>query len=129
MSSTNTVAVWLGEAVARRTDRRSFLGRVSQAAFAGTAALAVGAGLTVPAYAQCQCSYPHTNWCGSGCPNAGGCPSGCSFCTQGQEDHCRYPTGYWTVNCGSCFIYCSDCWCNSSVCGCTSACIPTRPAP
>ncbi len=123
----NHVVVGLGSLFARRTDRRTLLGRVSRGTFAAAASLALGAGMAIPAYADCSCSYPNNNAC-SDCPNVGGCSNFCSFCTEGQNPLCPWPTGYWTVQCNGCFIYCSDCNCGGSICGCTSACIPSAPS-
>lgn len=115
MDEQRDVTVITGEFLARRSDRRTFLGRMAQAAYAAAI------------QASCECSPPYGVYC-SNCPGAGGCPSGCSFCTQGQDSSCPWPSGYWTTNCGSCFYYCSDCRCGDQICGCKSTCISTLAA-
>lgn len=105
----------LSEGVARRSDRRSFLGKIARSAFVGAAAIVVHSSLANVA-AGCQgCHYPNGTSClaynSSFCDYGGDCAGGCS-----RTSAYGYPGGCWSDDCG---FTCCDCSCPGYAdCGC-----------
>lgn len=141
--SEKMVVMTLGEFFARKTDRRTFVGKASKVILAGAAALSMGVGskmgmtYTSVLAADCQCAFPNPSEPAcpdSACVNTGGCASPYNTCRQGDDPACLYPAGYWTSPCSACgggggFIYCYDCKLSGQpACGCKSICWGTRPA-
>ena len=120
------------EGFARAIDRRAFLRRTLQVAFAtlvASAAGSLGSVQTVLA-ATCTCSPPRGVYCGSmgyTCQSGGNaCPSACSICTTSSGcGPCIYTSGSWySCGCGLCGMgcrKCTDCMCPSGS-GCSNTC-------
>ena len=111
----------VGEALARRLDRRRVVGRAAAAAFGAVAAWAVeGIGPTgalathcAITSSDCRCRPPEGRFCsGSQCSGAT-CGNGCELYTG------HYETGCWcTMTCDGGHYKCCDCRCGSTSCGC-----------
>jgi hypothetical protein len=135
----------VSENLARAIDRRSFLKRTGETAFAGIAALA--AGHLVPAFASasrspgivprtpsCAPPGPYCNLDGTNEPN--GCHGASCFehLYQGTVYQCRvfyiYQAGCWTTAATGGYWTCCDCECGSprvTTCGCAQ--FSSSPAP
>ena len=138
----------LSENLARAVDRRSFLKRAGEVAFAGMAALA--AGHLVPSLAaagtgptpveqprtpSCSPPGPYCNLNGTNEPN--GCHGANCFqhLVSGTVYQCRvyytyYQAGCWTTSVTGGYWTCCDCRCSdagSSTCGCAQ--FNGSPAP
>lgn len=129
----------MAESVARAINRRRFIAGTAKGVFA---ALAGGALAQLVNVREAFASCPYCHWIqgkscvsqpyGGSCPYFGGCPSGCTVCTQTDycSDWCIYPNGQW-VNCsglGQCgegYKVCTDCKCPdcSQLCTCLSGTI------
>ncbi|HUS15490.1 MAG TPA: hypothetical protein VM536_10805 [Chloroflexia bacterium] len=142
----------ISESLARAVDRRTFMKRASQAAFAGVLTLVAGhgvagraaaaAGGTKPPVLAPVCSPP-----GPYCNYEGGYPSQPDSCrgahcwqhlVGGVVRQCRvyytyYQSGCWTTASGGGYWTCCDCECLNasgqrvSTCGCAQ--FSTTPAP
>jgi hypothetical protein len=144
----------LSEGLARAIDRRTFIKRASQSAFAGLLALTVGHGLPGRAAAKggptppqppiggpvCNPPGPYCNLNGVNEPN--GCHGGHCFQHryQGQVLSCRivynwYQAGCWTTPVGGGGYWtCCDCGCGQNppyqpYCGCAQYTGPGAPPP
>jgi hypothetical protein len=97
------------EMLARRTDsRRSFLGKIGKAVF--VAAAAVAAGISVSDVVEAgTCTF--TGGTCSGCPQVGGCPTGCL-----PDKSIHRPGNCWWSG----YNECCDCICGGTYCGCRS---------
>ncbi len=117
------------ENLARRTPRRSFIGRTAGAAFGVLAAAAAGvmgkgAG-DVEAVVRVSCFPPFSNTCRCEYCNGGACKKPCSYNTT------WYASGCWVSTTGA---LCCDCTCpgpqtsnrkeGTGVCGCASDICP-----
>ena len=136
----------VSENLARAINRRSFLKRTGETAFAGLMALA--SGHMVPSFASAASGGPKpptpTPQCappGPYCNTGGGILSGChgSSCFQhlynGQVYQCRvyytyYQAGCWTTASSGGYWTCCDCECGNprvTTCGCAQ--FSQSPAP
>jgi len=136
----------ISENLARAVDRRAFLKRTGETAFAGLAALAAGhlvpamaaAGggspVAVPKTPSCAPPGPYCNLTGVSEPN--GCHGASCFqhLYQGTVYQCRvyyiYQAGCWTTAATGGYWTCCDCECGSprvTTCGCAQ--FSSSPAP
>jgi len=138
----------VSENFARSINRRGFLKRASQAAFAGVLALATGHALAGRAGAtrgpkppdptpQCSPPGPYCNLNGVNEPN--GCHG--AHCFQhrynGQVLQCHtvtywYQAGCWTTASGGGYWTCCDCGCGTpevTTCGCAQFSTAPQPQP
>ena len=137
------------ENLARAMDRRRFLRRASETAFAGMAALAAGhmvpalaaagSGKTgvVPEVPRCSPPGPYCNINGLNEPN--GCQGGSCFqhLNAGQILQCKvyyqyYPGGCWTTASSGGYWTCCDCECGNprrAACGCAKWSGTQTPRP
>jgi|FLYL01.1.fsa_nt_gi hypothetical protein len=123
INDTDRLVRLASEALARRLQRRRFLGIMASGAFSGLAALASGhiRGSLGLAY-HCDCEPPQQTYC-QNCPSGyPWCPSGYQVCTTSSGCiPCIYATGYWNDSCDQfCYWDCFDCWKPSQ--GCSSTC-------
>ncbi len=122
----------VGESLARRVNRRRFLGRSAASVFGVVAAWAVAGGGSRSALAshcattssECQCHPPGGRFCsGSQCSGAD-CGSGCTLYRG------FYDTGCWcTLTCNGGHYRCCDCQCGDTLCGCAEFVPSTTPPP
>ena len=117
----------VGEALARRLDRRRVVGRAAAAAFGAVAAWAVeGIGapgalaLTCSVYSSsCHCNYPRNRQCDRlkhGSCNGSQCGGGC----RPQPNAYTNSGGCWcTQTCNGGYYECCDCQCPGGSCGCS----------
>jgi hypothetical protein len=125
------------ESLARGLDRRAFLKRTGETAFAGMLALAAGQFMLTPASARqgrqpprptvpaCAPPGPYCNLNGINEPNACHGASCFQHMYQGQLLQCHlyggYPTGCWTTPSSGGYWVCCDCQCGTpaqTTCGC-----------
>jgi hypothetical protein len=132
------------ENLARSMNRRAFLKRFGETAFAGVAALATGHALTSPTSARgqpatpplCAPPGPYCNLNGVNEPN--GCHGASCFQHRdgAQVLQCRfaydwYAPGCWTTPSGGGYWVCCDCMCGSGsvYCGCAQWSGTPNPRP
>jgi hypothetical protein len=113
--SKRTTAQTTAEGLARRTTRRTFLGRTATAGLTFFAALATQATMpTMSAAVSCCCSFPCGQACNTYYSTACG-PSGrCSGTTcYNNTTHWAGVPGAESPNCwyDACGCLCCDCWC------------------
>jgi hypothetical protein len=142
----------LSENLARAVDRRTFLKRTAQTAFAGLITLAAGHGLADSAAArrepgggpkpaelvpQCAPPGPYCNLNGN-TQDPNGCHGGHCFqhlyqgqVLQCQVWYCCYQAGCWTTPSGNGYWTCCDCECGGGIthCGCAQHSSSPVPSP
>ena len=113
----------VGEALARRLDRRRVVGRAAAAAFGAVAAWAVeGIGPTgalathcAITSSDCRCRPPEGRFCSGSPCNGASSGNGCELYTG------HYETGCWcTMTCDGGHYKCCDCRCGGTLCGCSA---------
>jgi hypothetical protein len=137
----------MSENLARALDRRAFVKRAGQTAFASLAAVAAGQAMPMIAAARNRQPPMPTPVCappGPYCNTGGGDLSGChgASCFQhlynGQVIQCRvfyiYQSGCWTTPSGSGYWTCCDCECMQggvrvTSCGCAQYSQSPAPRP
>lgn len=136
----------VSENLARAVDRRTFLKRSSQAAFAGLIALAVGGafpGKAAAAGTQPPTPTPNCAPPGPYCNNGGGILTGChgAHCfdhlVSGTLYQCwvyyqYYQGGCWTASGSGGYWTCCDCACGNpqvATCGCAQFSGTPSPVP
>lgn len=119
----------VSENMARGLNRRSFLKRAGETAFAGMAALASangGVGPPIPTVPACGPPGPYCNLNGVNEPNACHGASCFQHLYNGQVLQCHayggsYTTGCWTTPSSGGYWTCCDCMCGTpsqTTCGC-----------
>jgi len=136
----------VSENLARALDRRRFIKRTGQTAFAGLAALAAGQAMPMIAAARAgrqpplptpSCAPPGP-YCNTGGGDLSGCHGGSCFQNlyNAEVVQCRlwyiYQAGCWTTASGGGYWTCCDCECMQNgvrvnTCGCAQ--YSTSPSP
>lgn len=120
----------LGEVLARRTNRRRFLGKMGMTIFGIVSAGAAELAIIPSAYAINYCQYT-TSGCSCNPPNGTYCKSGqCSGpnCVSANGVNCKITTRWYSTGCwctdvccgirGGYYYECCDCICPQGYCGC-----------